>query len=71
MIRVTKLDGKETVVNTDLVLIVEDTPDTVLTFTNGVRMVVKEPVEEIINRTVQFRRRLATGLQVVPGNRER
>lgn len=70
MIRVTKLDGKETVVNDDLVLMIEDTPDTVITFTNGVRMVVKEPVDELISRTVAYRRRLATGLQVISGQKE-
>lgn len=70
MIHVTRLDGKETVVNVDQVLMVEDTPDTVLTFMNGHRLVVKEPVEEIIDRAVQFKRRIHGGLQVV-SNRER
>ncbi|MEW5741773.1 MAG: flagellar FlbD family protein [Myxococcota bacterium] len=70
MIRVTRLDGKEAVVNDDQVLMVEDTPDTVLTFMNGHRLVVREPVEEIIDRAVQFRRRVHSGLQVV-SNRER
>lgn len=70
MIRVTRLDGKETVVNEDQVLMVEDTPDTVLTFMNGHRLVVKEPVDEVIDRTVQFKRRLHSGLQVI-SNRER
>jgi flagellar protein FlbD len=70
MIRVTRLDGKETVVNEDQVLMVEDTPDTVLTFMNGQRLVVKEPVDEVIDRTVQFKRRLQAGLQVI-SNRER
>lgn len=70
MIVVTRLDGKETVVNVDQVLMVEDTPDTVLTFMNGHRLVVREPVEVIIDRAVQFKRRTHGGLQVVP-SRER
>lgn len=70
MIRVTRLDGKETVINSEQVLMVEETPDTVLTFMNGVRIVVKEPVDEIIDRAVQFRRRIHSGLQVVP-NRDK
>lgn len=69
MIRVTRLDGKETVVNTDLILTVEDTPDTVLTFSNGGHMVVRESVDDVIERTVQYRRRLQIGLTVV--SRER
>ena len=70
MIRVTRLDGKETVVNSDLILIVEDTPDTVLTFANGSHMVVRESVEDVVERAVQFRRRINAGLTVV-SNRER
>lgn len=70
MIRVTRLDGKETVVNCDLILMVEDTPDTVLTFANGTHMVVRESVDDVVERSVQFRRRLHTGLTVV-SNRER
>lgn len=70
MIRVTRLDGKETVVNSDLILMVEDTPDTVLTFANGTHMVVRESVDDVVERSVQFRRRLHTGLTVV-SNRER
>lgn len=70
MIVITRLDGKEAVINDDQVLMVEETPDTVLTFMNGHRLVVKEPAAEIIDRAVQFRRRIHGGLQVV-SNRER
>lgn len=70
MIRITRLDGKEAVVNDDLVLFVEDTPDTVLTFTTGERVVVREPVDEILERAARWKRRIHTGLEVLPG-RER
>lgn len=65
MIHLTRLDGKETVVNCDQILLVEDTPDTVLTFANGTRLVVRESVADVVERTVQFRRRLQAGLAVV------
>jgi len=70
MIVVTRLDGSEAVVNDDQVLMVEETPDTVLTFMNGHRLVVKERAAELVDRAVQFRRRIYGGLQVVT-NRER
>jgi flagellar protein FlbD len=38
---------------------VERTPDTVITLTTGARIMTKEPVEEIVDRVVRFRQRLA------------
>ena len=66
MIRVTRLDGSEAVVNTDLVLMVENRPDTVLTFTTGERMFVRESVEDIIAKAAAFRRAVQQGLNLVP-----
>ncbi|MGI6648203.1 MAG: flagellar FlbD family protein [Bacillota bacterium] len=55
MIKVTRLNGTELVINSDLIESMEQTPDTVITLTNGHRLVVKESVDELINRVVQFR----------------
>ncbi|NLC08049.1 MAG: flagellar FlbD family protein [Syntrophomonadaceae bacterium] len=55
MIKVTRLNGTELVINSDLIETMEQTPDTVITLTNGHRLVVKESVDELINRVVQFR----------------
>ena len=38
MISVTRLGGTEVVINTDLIVTVEKTPDTVITLTNGDRI---------------------------------
>lgn len=56
MIYVTRMDGKSLIVNAELLEAVEATPDTILTFTNGKKMVVKENVEEIRNRVIVYRR---------------
>lgn len=56
MIYVTRMDGKSLLVNAELLEAVEATPDTVLTFTNGKKMVVKENVEEIRNRVIIYQR---------------
>jgi flagellar protein FlbD len=61
MIVLTRLDGKELVVNADQILTVEATPDTVLLLQGGLHLMVKEPPEEVVERTIAFRRRIAAG----------
>ena len=59
MVRVTRFDGSELVVNAGHLLLVEHTPDTVLVLTTGDRIMVRESVDEVINRVVGYRRRIA------------
>ena len=66
MIFVTRLDGKEVVVNIDLVATIERTPDTLLTLTTGDRILVKESLEQIVERAVAYRHRAMQG----PGARD-
>ncbi len=61
MILLTKIKGAPIAVNSDLIEYVEETPDTVITFTNNDRIVVQERMEEIIEKIVQYRR-LISGL---------
>ncbi len=61
MILLTRLDGKELVVNADHVLTVEATPDTVIMLTNGMHLMVKEPPDEVVERVAAWRRRCQAG----------
>jgi flagellar protein FlbD len=61
MISLTRLDGKELVVNADHILTVEATPDTVVLLTTGLHLMVREPVPEVVDRTAQWRRRIHLG----------
>ncbi len=58
MIRVTRLDGSELTVNCDLLESVEHTPDTVISLLNSHKLVVRESVEEIVDRVVEYKRKL-------------
>lgn len=58
MIKVTRLNGKEFVVNAELIQYVEATPDTVITLVNHEKLVVKEPIDEIVKRIVEYGRSL-------------
>lgn len=57
MIAVTRLNGKQFVLNSDLIESMEATPDTVITLTGGNKYVVSETTEELIRRITDYHRR--------------
>ena len=59
MIEVSKINGKAVMVNPDLIRFIEATPDTVLTFTDGERLMVQDQPREIIEKIILFRRSCA------------
>jgi flagellar protein FlbD len=68
MVKVTKLNGTEVVLNADLIEALEATPDTVITLTNGRKMMVKEDIEEIVVRVVEYRQRIFQMVRVIASN---
>ncbi len=64
MIHLTRLNHLSLVVNSDLIEHIEVTPDTVVALTTGQKFLVLESAEEIVERIVQFRRRLLCGTVV-------
>jgi flagellar protein FlbD len=56
MIVVTRLSGKPIIVNSDLIVFIEETPDTILTLSNGEKLVVQERATEVTRRVVEFKR---------------
>ena len=64
MIQLTRLNRHILWVNSDLLKFVENTPDTVITLAGGEKIVVLEDVETIVDRLIEFRRRLLEGMSV-------
>lgn len=58
MICLTRLNQTTLVLNSDLIEHIDVTPDTVITLTGGQILRVRESVEEVIRRVVEFRRRI-------------
>ncbi|MBQ2319984.1 MAG: flagellar FlbD family protein [Lachnospiraceae bacterium] len=56
MIDVTKLNGVEITVNADLIEIIEETPDTVITLTTGKKIIVKESRQNVKNLVKSYKR---------------
>ncbi|SDZ02901.1 flagellar protein FlbD [Proteiniborus ethanoligenes] len=55
MIRVNRLNNTEFVINCELIEFIEETPDTVITLTTGKKIVVKESIDEIIDKVIKFK----------------
>jgi flagellar protein FlbD len=58
MIRLTRLNRVPLVLNSDLIEHIEVTPDTVIALTNGQILRVIESAEEVVDRVIEFRRRI-------------
>lgn len=67
MITLTHMNGKTFVLNAEVIETVERTPDTVITLINGKKLVVKEDVEEVINKVIEYKRRI---FEILLGKRE-
>lgn len=60
MIEVTRLNGTKILINPDLIEFVEETPDTVITFTTGRKIIVKESRQNIKNLVKSYRKDIFT-----------
>lgn len=58
MIEVTKINGTKVLVNPDLIEVVEETPDTVVFFTTGRKIIIKESRQEIKNLVKSYRKEI-------------
>ena len=61
MIEVTKLNGERIIVNAEHIESVEAQPDTALVLLNGKRIVVREPVPDVVRRVVEYKRLILSG----------
>ncbi|MCL2077175.1 MAG: flagellar FlbD family protein [Oscillospiraceae bacterium] len=56
MIVLTKLDGKEILINEQLIEAAHETPDTVIVMNNGHTYIVTDTLDEIMRKITDFRR---------------
>ncbi|MBM3998539.1 MAG: flagellar protein [Planctomycetes bacterium] len=54
MIRLTRLDGEPFVLNAEWIRYVEARPDTFITLTTGERLVVRESMDDVMERAVRY-----------------
>lgn len=62
MIVLTKLRGDAFALNCDLIETISEKPDTTILMTNGSIHIVKESMQEVIDKTVDYRRKIIKGI---------
>ena len=58
MIELTRLNDQKFTVNAELIETIEETPDTVITLTNGKKIFVKESRQKVKNLVILYRKQL-------------
>ena len=61
MIKLTKFNSQkkqkaEFVLNAEIIETIEETPDTVITLTNGKKIIVEESMEDVVRQVVKYKR---------------
>jgi flagellar protein FlbD len=56
MIQLTRFNGTKLYLNAELIQAVEGTPDTVITLTNEVKIVVKDTPQTVIEKIIEYQR---------------
>jgi len=59
VIELHRLQKQMIVVNADLIEFLEATPDTMISTTTGKKILVLESVEEVVEKVVQYKRRIS------------
>lgn len=65
MIKLTRLNNNPVIINADLIQSIEETPDTVITLTSGIKYVVLEKPAEIVGKVISFRRSIINSIELI------
>ena len=58
MIEVTRLNNEKIIINAEFIEKVEETPDTVITLTSGIKVVVKESRQGVKNLVILYKKEI-------------
>ncbi len=70
MVLLSRLNNEKFVLNALFIEMIEETPDTVITLTSGKKLMVKDKLEDVVKRVVEFHRLCNQTLQVVRKEKE-
>lgn len=58
MIKLKQINGEQIIINADLITYIHAHPDTVIALTNGDKLMVEESVDEVIERVMEYKRKV-------------
>ena len=61
MIRVTDLIGRKYILNSDLIVRIDSVPESRILLTTGEKNLVKESVDEIVDKVIKYKRKINVG----------
>ena len=56
MIKLTRLNDTELIINAEMIEFVEAIPDTIISLASGKKIMVTEPVDVVVERAIDYRR---------------
>lgn len=63
MINLSRLNGEKFMINIDLIELIEETPDTIVTLTTGRKMLVRESSRHIQAEIIRIRKQIYSDLK--------
>jgi len=66
VITLRRLNGKDMILNSELIETIEAGPDTVITLVTGNRYVVKDTSAEVVSKVLEFKRKICADTGRIP-----
>lgn len=64
MITVTRINSQSITINAEVIEFVESTPDTIITTMTGKKIIIKDSVEDVIEKVIRYRQRCFEQLRI-------
>ncbi|MCX7727475.1 MAG: flagellar FlbD family protein [Chitinispirillaceae bacterium] len=55
MVALRRINGREFVLNADLIEMIEATPDTVIALTTGKKIIVQNTIEDVVKKVIKYK----------------
>lgn len=55
MVALRRINGREFVLNADLIEMIEATPDTVIALTTGKKIIVQNSIEDVVKKVIKYK----------------
>lgn len=65
MIVLSRLNNEQFVLNAYFIETIEETPDTVITLTSGKKLMVRNKVEDVVKKVIEYKRMCNQSVQVL------